>query len=64
MAMFRNRNGKWQARIQVKTTAALSKTLINRADSKKQAQPDQIKMQMAVINVKTKNLKQSIPRMK
>ena len=31
MATFRNRNGKWQARVQIQGHAVVSKTLINKA---------------------------------
>lgn len=37
MATFRNRKGKWQARIQVKNYVALSKTFINKANPEKWA---------------------------
>jgi len=36
MATFRNRSGKWQARVQIKGHAVLSKTLINKVDAKRQ----------------------------
>ena len=35
MATFRNRNGKWQARVQTKDHAALSKTFINKVDAER-----------------------------
>lgn len=37
MATFRNRNGKWQARVQTKGHAALSKTFINKVDAERSA---------------------------
>jgi hypothetical protein len=37
MATFRNRSGKWQARVQTKGHAALSKTFINKADAERSA---------------------------
>lgn len=37
MATFRNRNGKWQARVQVKGHAARSKTFINKVDAERSA---------------------------
>lgn len=37
MATFRNRNGKWQARIQTKGHAARSKTFINKIDAERSA---------------------------
>ena len=40
MATFRNRSGKWQARVQVKGHAALSKTFINKADAEHWAEVD------------------------
>ncbi len=33
MATFRNRSGKWQARVQIQGHAALSKTFINKVDA-------------------------------
>jgi len=35
MATFRNRSGKWQARVQVKGHATLSKTFINKVDAER-----------------------------
>jgi hypothetical protein len=35
MATFRNRSGRWRARVQIKDHAALSKTLINMADAER-----------------------------
>jgi hypothetical protein len=35
MAIFRNRNGKWQARVQIKGHDAKNKTFINKADAEK-----------------------------
>jgi hypothetical protein len=37
MATFRNRSGKWQARVQTKGHAALSKTFINKVDAERSA---------------------------
>jgi hypothetical protein len=37
MATFRNRGGKWQARVQTKGHAALSKTFINKVDAEHSA---------------------------
>jgi hypothetical protein len=37
MATFRNRSGKWQARVQTKGHAALSKTFINKVDAERNA---------------------------
>ena len=37
MATFRNRSGKWQARVQVKGHATLSKTFINKVDAERWA---------------------------
>ncbi|MBT8545837.1 site-specific integrase [Polynucleobacter paneuropaeus] len=45
MATFRNRNGKWQARVQVKGHAAQSKTFINKADAEKWAKQVEVEMQ-------------------
>jgi len=45
MASFRNRNGKWQARIQVKGHTALSKTFINKADAEKWAKQVEVEIQ-------------------
>jgi hypothetical protein len=35
MATFRNRSGKWQARVQIQGHAALSKTFINKVDAER-----------------------------
>ena len=45
MATFRNRNGKWQARVQTKGHAALSKTFINKADAERWAKQVEVEMQ-------------------
>ena len=37
MATFRNRSGKWQARIQIKGHAPLSKTFSNKVDAERSA---------------------------
>jgi hypothetical protein len=37
MATFRNRGGKWQARVQTKGHVALSKTFINKIDAERSA---------------------------
>jgi hypothetical protein len=37
MATFRNRNGKWQARVQIQGHAPLSKTFINKVDAERSA---------------------------
>jgi integrase len=45
MATFRNRNGKWQARVQTKGYAALSKTFINKVDAERWAKQIEVEMQ-------------------
>jgi hypothetical protein len=35
MATFRNRSGKWKARVQIKGHTALSKTFINKVDAER-----------------------------
>jgi hypothetical protein len=45
MATFRNRNGKWQARVQTKGHATLSKTFINKADAERWAKQIEVEMQ-------------------
>jgi integrase len=45
MPTFRNRNGKWQARVQIKGHAALSKTFINKVDAEKWAKQVEVEMQ-------------------
>lgn len=45
MATFRNRSGKWQARVQVKGHAALSKTFINKIDAERWAKQIEVEMQ-------------------
>lgn len=45
MATFRNRNGKWQARVQTKGHAALSKTFINKVDAERWAKQIEVEMQ-------------------
>ena len=42
MATFRNRSGKWQARVQIKGHAAQSKTFINKADAEKWARQNKV----------------------
>lgn len=37
MATFRNRGGKWQARVQIKGHAVRSKTFINKVDAERSA---------------------------
>ena len=37
MATFRNRSGKWQARVQIKGHAVRSKTFINKVDAERSA---------------------------
>ena len=37
MATFRNRSGKWQARVQIKGHAVRSKTFINKVDAERWA---------------------------
>ena len=45
MATFRNRNGKWQARVQTKGHAARSKTFINKADAERWAKQVEVEIQ-------------------
>lgn len=45
MATFRNRNGKWQARVQSKGHAVLSKTFINKVDAGRWAKEIKVEMQ-------------------
>ncbi len=45
MATFRNRNGKWQARVQTKGHAALSKTFINKVDAERWAKQIEVEIQ-------------------
>ena len=45
MATFRNRNGKWQVRVQIKGHAALSKTFINKADAERWAKQIEVELQ-------------------
>jgi len=45
MATFRNRSGKWQARVQTKGHAALSKTFINKVDAERWAKQIEVEMQ-------------------
>jgi hypothetical protein len=45
MARFRNRNGKWQARVQIKCHAVLSKTFINKVDTERWAKQIKVEMQ-------------------
>lgn len=45
MATFRNRNGKWQARVQVKGHAAQSKTFINKVDAERWAKQVEVDIQ-------------------
>lgn len=45
MATFRNRNGKWQARIQIKGHVPLSKTFINKVDAERWAKQVEVDMQ-------------------
>lgn len=45
MGVFRNRNGKWQVRIQVKNHAPLSKTFINKADAEKWTKQIEVEIQ-------------------
>lgn len=45
MATFRNRNGKWQARVQTKGHAAQSKTFINKADAERWAKQVEVEIQ-------------------
>lgn len=45
MATFRNRSGKWQARVQIQGHAAQSKTFINKADAEKWAKQAEVDIQ-------------------
>ena len=45
MATFRNRNGKWQARVQIKGHAVRSKTFINKVDAEHWAKQIEVEMQ-------------------
>jgi len=45
MATFRNRSGKWQARVQLKGHVALSKTFINKVDAERWAKQIEVEMQ-------------------
>ena len=45
MATFRNRSGKWQARVQVKGHATLSKTFINKVDAERWAKQVEVEIQ-------------------
>ena len=45
MATFRNRGGKWQARIQIKGHAAPSKTFINKIDAERWAKQTEVDIQ-------------------
>ena len=45
MATFRNRNGKWQARVQIKGHAGQSKTFINKVDAERWAKQIEVEMQ-------------------
>lgn len=45
MATFRNRNGKWQARVQIKGHAVRSKTFINKVDVERWAKQIEVEMQ-------------------
>jgi len=45
MATFRNRGGKWQARVQIKGHVALSKTFINKIDAERWAKQIEVEMQ-------------------
>ena len=44
MATFRNRSGKWQARVQVKGHATLSKTFINKVDAERWAKQTEVEL--------------------
>jgi integrase len=50
MATFRNRSGKWQARIQVKGHAALCKTFINKVDAERWAKQVEVEIQKGSYN--------------
>jgi integrase len=45
MATFRNRNGKWQARVQIKGRAMRSKTFINKVDAERWAKLIEVEVQ-------------------
>jgi len=45
MATFRNRNGKWQARVQVKGYTTQSKTFINKVDAERWARQVEVEIQ-------------------
>jgi len=45
MATFRNRNYKWQARIQIQGHGPLSKTFINKVDAEPWAKEVEVEMQ-------------------
>lgn len=45
MATFRNRGGKWQARVQIKGHAVRSKTFINKVDAERWAKQIEVEMQ-------------------
>jgi len=45
MATFRNRSGKWQARVQIKGYAVRSKTFINKVDAERWAKQIEVEMQ-------------------
>ncbi len=45
MATFRNRSGKWQARVQIQGHAPLSKTFINKVDAERWAKQVEVEMQ-------------------
>jgi hypothetical protein len=49
MATFRNRNGKWQARVQTKGYPAQSKTFISKVDAERWAKQIEIEIQKAAI---------------
>jgi integrase len=45
MATFRNRSGKWQARVQIQGHSAISKTFINKADAERWARQVEVEIQ-------------------
>jgi ribosome-associated toxin RatA of RatAB toxin-antitoxin module len=45
MATFRNRNVKWQARVQIKGHAVRSETFINKVDAERWAKQIEVEMQ-------------------
>jgi integrase len=45
MATFRNRSGKWQARVQIQGHTPLSKTFINKVDAERWAKQVEVEMQ-------------------